>query len=111
MIEVDIAPDSEEIVLTREMVESPPPRSGLFTKNPCAVCGRQVPEGELYCVECTPAREESQDARNAGPILVALLLLCLVLALVIVFAAPGLVRGPDDTSPPTTNSAPHGVGR
>ena len=59
----------------------------------CLRCGRQVPDDELYCQQCAPAREESQDTRNVGPILVMLALLGVLLAWLVVASIP-------DSKPP-----------
>jgi hypothetical protein len=93
-IELDVAQDgAEKLVLTREAVEKSRPHKASRATNPCLRCGRQVPDGELYCGECAPAGDESQDTRNVGPILIMLGLLGVLLAWLVVATIP-------DSKPP-----------
>lgn len=100
-IELDLPSEApEKLVLSREAVESAMPHRAVSTRNPCMRCGRQVPEGDLYCQDCIPEPEENQDVRNVGPILVMVAVLALVLAwYVLVMAIPG-GNAPDPPSPP-----------
>ncbi len=67
-IEVEDEPHTL-LVLSKESVEQARPRVIRRKSNPCMKCGRQLPDGELYCVDCTPPIEENQDTKNAGPLL------------------------------------------
>ena len=88
-IEIDLTQDStQKLVLTREAVQSSRPHKASRVNNPCLRCGRQVPNDELYCEECAPAREDSQDTRNLGPILIMLALLGVLLAWLVVGMIP-----------------------
>lgn len=82
---------TSKLEISREAVETAAPHSVRRISNPCIRCGRQVPEGELHCSECEPARPENQDARNVGPLLVVLSLIALALGwlLAAVFLADG----------------------
>ena len=94
-VEIDVpAEGRERVVLSRESVQSARKRRQRQDSNPCVKCGRQVREGELYCSECTPARAESQDVRNLGPILVVVAIV--VLTLIWVFI---LTSAPDNNLP------------
>lgn len=98
-LEVDILPEQGDLlVLTRESVESAIQHKPERKWNPCLRCGRHVPEGDLYCRNCTPEPEGSQDAKNLGPILIMLLLVALAVFWLIYFS-----NGPADTqeTPPT----------
>lgn len=101
-LEIDVpASGRERLVLSREAVESARPRRASRFSNPCMRCGRQAPEGELYCPECKPEREESTDARNLGPILVMLLVLGVLLAWLVV----GFIdRSPTEPPPSPTEA-------
>lgn len=72
------------LVLTREALQIVRMKRAVDRRNPCMECGKEVPEGELYCRGCAPHRDESQESRNLGPVLLALMLvMSIVLALVI----------------------------
>lgn len=92
-LELDI-PDKEtgEVVITREAAESAIPHVKRKAWNPCLRCGRHVSPDVLYCRECMPEREASQDSRNVGPLLIALALLALTLAGIYLFASAGPSR-------------------
>ena len=88
-LDIDVPPDeSEKLVLTRESVESARPHRAAAVSNPCVRCGRQVPEGELHCAECSPRIEESADAKNVGPILIMLAVLGVLLAWMVIVLVP-----------------------
>ena len=78
-IEVDAEPRTL-LVLSKESVEQAKPSRLKFVANPCIRCGKQLREGELYCAACTPEIQENQDARNAGPLLIVIGLIALVVA-------------------------------
>lgn len=82
-IEVDAEPHTM-LVLSKESVEQVRPKVLRRISNPCMKCGKQLPEGQLYCMECTPALEDNQDTRNVGPLLVMLLVLMLVVGWILV---------------------------
>lgn len=78
-IELDVpASENAQIAITSDAAEKAIPHVTRKQWNPCLRCGRHLPATELYCRECKPEREESQDSRNAGPILLILLLILLV---------------------------------
>lgn len=87
---------SDRLVLSREAVESARPRRSRSVSNPCMRCGKQVPQGELYCVECRPGPPESEDTRNLWPILVMLAFVAVILAGIVILAVP--TSGSPDTS-------------
>ena len=95
---------SGKLVLTREAVESVRPRAPARNSNPCMRCGKQVRDGELYCIECQPAPPESQDARNLWPILVILGLLAVLLAWVVVVGISSERSAPDSKEPAATEN-------
>jgi hypothetical protein len=100
MIELDIpATEPAEVVVSREAAETAIPHSTRKQWNPCLRCGRHLPAGELYCRECQPQRDEGQDAKNAGPLVLALLLV--LLALGWVFFAGKLADDKHDQPNPT----------
>lgn len=70
-IEIDAEPHTV-LVLSKESVEQARPSAIRRTSNPCLRCGKQLPEGELYCVDCAPTLGENEDTRNVGPLLVML---------------------------------------
>ena len=96
---------SNKLVLTRETVESARPHKSARVSNPCIRCGRQVPDGELYCGECRPAFAESEDARNIGPILVMLAVLGVLLAWILVISIPS-ENPPDPIRTPGVTDKP-----
>ncbi len=92
LIELDIpASDREAVVISREAAQTSMPHSTRKAWNPCLRCGRHLPANELYCRECKPEKEENQDARNTGPLLIMLVLLLLALGWVML-----LVKAADD---------------
>lgn len=98
---IDIEADADTpstLVLSREAVESARPYMPPRISNPCMKCGRQVPEGELYCVECAPEPPENQDTRNAGPLLLMLALAAVVLAWILMLTLGGVSRQPDNNT-------------
>ena len=92
---------SEGLVLSRESVESAKPHGVSRKLNPCMKCGRQVPDGELYCKNCVPLPEESQDVKNTGPLLLMIAVLGVVLAWILV-----LTLGPGFMEPVTRDTPP-----
>ena len=52
-IEVDDEPNTM-LVLSKESVEQARPSIIRRVSNPCLKCGKQLPDGELYCPECRP---------------------------------------------------------
>jgi hypothetical protein len=91
---IEIAIDEEPrtlLVLSKESVEQSRSRP-MRVSNPCMRCGRQLPEGRLYCSGCMPPIGEDQDARNIGPLLVMIA----VIGLAVLFAV--LAFGPDTVS-------------
>lgn len=98
-LEILVSPDEDNhrLVLTRESVEIARPRRRTKIANPCLQCGKEVPDGALYCLECKPEGEGNQDVRNLGPMLLMLALLGVVLAWFIVL----LVAPKTDYSQPT----------
>lgn len=92
-VEVDVTTGARgRIVLSRESIESAPPRTGAFS-NPCIRCGAQVPDGELYCLRCLPEPQESQDSRNLWPVMVMVGAMGAVLAWLIVAIVIGSSAG------------------
>jgi hypothetical protein len=86
-IELEVpATDTAEVVVSREAAEKAIPHTTRKPWNPCLRCGRHLPAGELYCRECKPEKEDSQDARNVGPMLLMLALLVIVLGWILVTA-------------------------
>ncbi len=102
-IEIDI-PNArrEKVVLTKEAVERARSRRNMKVRNPCMGCGREIPQGQLYCVECTPARPEDQDAKNLLPVMVIVAILAVLVGWMIV------ANGCEDTSE-TDQWQPHGA--
>lgn len=100
MIEVEADSGSaERIEISAAEAEAARPMAPGRRRNPCIKCGRQAPEGEIYCSLCTVEPEEHPDARNAGPILVMVGILAVLLAWIIVaLIIPGL--GVDDAPLP-----------
>lgn len=76
---------SGRLDLSRESVEAARPHRSPRVTNPCMACGRQVPEGELYCLECTPGPPENEDTRNAGPLMLMLGIIATVFAWLLFF--------------------------
>lgn len=89
-IDVEINEDKPTVLtLSRESIESAVSRRKARSLNPCIKCGRQVPEGELYCPDCVPEIQENQDAKNLGPLLIMIGIVVLVLVwMVITMVAP-----------------------
>lgn len=80
-VEIEIAADNRDsLIISREEAEAAITYRKERFSNPCLRCGRHVPEGSLYCTNCTPEPEESQDVRNLGPMLIMLFVAALVLA-------------------------------
>jgi len=92
-------PSGDRLVISHQAAEKAIPHSTRKARNPCLRCGREVPEGQLYCRDCAPGREDSQDAENTGPLLLAFLLLVLALGSIIVLGA--LSSDKQDKSNPT----------
>ena len=94
-IEIDLDDDvPEHLVLSRETVEQAKPH-GPKRPNPCMKCGRNVPEGELYCPACKPEPPENQDAKNAGPLMIIVGLIAVLLAwMIIAYMVPGSTPSP-----------------
>lgn len=94
-VEIDVAANNQEsLVFSREEIESAIAYRGERFSNPCLKCGRQVPQGSLYCIECTPELEGNQDAKNLGPLLIVLIIFGLVLALYV-----GMLSMPSTDAP------------
>lgn len=84
-IELDVpATETSEVVISRDAAERAIPHSARKVWNPCLRCGRHLPPTELYCQECMPLRDDNQDARNVGPMLVVLLLVILAIGSILV---------------------------
>ena len=97
-IDIEVEHDAPEtLVLSRESVESARPYRPARISNPCMKCGRQVPEGELYCVECTPEPPENQDVRNAGPLLLMLALAAVVFVWILLMQLGSVTSEPAAT--------------
>lgn len=100
-VEIDIQPEyGDLLVLTREAVESAIPHKPERNWNPCLRCGRHIPQGHLYCENCRPEAEGSQDAKNAGPLLITVALIVLALFWLFYFAV-GTSETEDVLPPPT----------
>jgi len=105
-LEVEVSPEPvERLSVSREEAQSARPHSYRKSSNPCMACGRQVAEGELYCPGCVPPREESQDVRNLGPVLVMLVIVAVVLAWIMI---PNLIPAGGPAPPPPGQVAPGG---
>jgi predicted nucleic acid-binding Zn ribbon protein len=105
-IDIDLPRErSDKLVLTRETVESARSHKSLAASNPCMRCGKQVPEGELYCSECRPGLSENEDARNIGPILVMLGVLGVLLAWMVVLMVPSSKPPVEIKTPGVTDKA------
>jgi predicted nucleic acid-binding Zn ribbon protein len=81
-IEIDAEPRTL-LVLSKESVEQARPSRLKLVDNPCIRCGKQLPEGELYCAACTPEIHENRDARNVGPLLTVMIGVIAVVAAVL----------------------------
>jgi len=69
-IEISVDDDPRTLlVLSRESVEKAVPQHRKKDRNVCIRCGRPLPEGEIYCIECMRPINENQDMKNAGPLL------------------------------------------
>lgn len=102
-VEIEVSGDQRgRVVLSREAVESARPRRPA--SNPCMKCGRQVPEGQLHCAECTPEPEESADARNLGPVLLMIAVMAVLLSWLIVGSFVPGITGQDKAPPPPTHN-------
>lgn len=109
VIEVEMPSEArEKLVISREAIESTSPRRAVAVSNPCIRCGRQVPEGELHCQECAPQPDENPDTANAGPLMVMIAIVGLVLALAIVLV---MSPGPDNLEDTPRPQVPAGTGR
>jgi len=95
---------SDKLVLTRDAVASARPHAPERVSNPCMRCGKQVPEGELYCRVCAPGPAESQDTRNVGPIIAMLFVLGVVLAWLVVMSIPSSTPPVNIKAPGVTNN-------
>ena len=83
-IELDLpSAHGDTLVFSREAVEAAPPRRVEPLINPCMRCGKPVADDELYCADCRPEREASQDAKNVGPLLVMVALVALVVGCIV----------------------------
>ncbi len=79
-LDIDIIySNTDKLVLSKEQVEASQPYVLKPNKNPCLKCGKDVPENELYCSNCIPESEGSEDAKNLGPILIMLVIALLFL--------------------------------
>ena len=99
-IELDLPPaHGDRLVLSREAVETAPQRRAEPVSNPCMRCGKQVAAGELYCAGCRPERDEGQDARNAGPLLIMVALLALVVGWIVYVSTTPAQEKTDEARP------------
>lgn len=104
-IDLEVEDDAPRtLVLSRESVESARPYRPERVSNPCIKCGRQLPEGELYCFDCAPGPPENQDARNAGPLLLMLALAGVVLAWIVLMTLGPVVTQPDSADKPPASA-------
>jgi predicted nucleic acid-binding Zn ribbon protein len=88
------------LVLSKEAVEQASPLNvRKQTSNPCMRCGAQLPEGELYCRECTPELNENQDARNLGPILIMVGVIALLVWFVVLITPAMQGSSQTDSTP------------
>lgn len=96
-IEVDAEPHTM-LVLSRESIEQVRSSPARRESNPCMQCGKQLPEGELYCRACTPEVSENQDARNTGPLVTMGVIALVALAAVwMATSMPGCGSEPSST--------------
>jgi predicted nucleic acid-binding Zn ribbon protein len=96
-IEVDAEPRTL-LVLSRESVEQARSAGPRRNSNPCIKCGKQLPEGELYCLDCSPEINENQDVRNVGPLLVMIAVIALAVGWMVITT----LSSPSRTSTPST---------
>ena len=73
----------------REKIVTKPYRTAPSGYNPCIVCGRQLPEGELSCQECRRSFEESQRTDNPVALMLGALFVLGLVGLILLITIGG----------------------